>query len=318
MKLNVNYYRILNVSPGANGKDIRQTYLRLARKYHPDKNKGNKLAERKFKQINEAYQILRNPQSRKLFDSRLKQRMSFQRQDTITVTVPDSFKSAPPKPRKPPRSVREKEGPLDLETTLNVSLETICQNRSCMINYLKPENGKQTKSFFSIRIPRGAQSGDWLLFKNKGGAAGKKVFGNLYVKVQFKPHSLFTVKGWDVYHICPVPFPDVFLRKKVVIPTLSKQKVQLKIPVGFSDETKLKLTGLGLPKKQTGEYGDMFVNIFIDYPSHKKYRIQKEMAALKGEALKDYLKQQAVRKLHYPKVEKYKKFIQKMYEERKK
>ncbi|MCY4513513.1 MAG: DnaJ domain-containing protein [Bdellovibrionales bacterium] len=318
MKSNVNYYRILNISPKANGGEIKKTYLRLARKYHPDKNKGNKLAERKFKQINEAYQILKDPQARELFDSKLKQKMSPPRQDTITVTTPDSFRSTPPKPRKSPHSVQKKEAPLDLETTLIVSLETICQNRSCVINYLKPENGKETKSSFSIRIPRGTQSGDWLLFKNKGGATGKKVFGDLYVKVQFKPHSLFTVKDWDVYLVCPVPFPDVFLRKKVIIPTLSKQEVQLKIPAGVSNETRLKLTNLGLPKKHSKEYGNMFVSILTDYPPNKKQKIQKEIAVLKGEDLKAYLKRQDVKKLHYSKVEKYKKSIQKMYEERKK
>ena len=316
MKLNINYYRVLNISPDTSGKEIRQTYLRLARKYHPDKNKGNKLAERKFKQINEAYQVLKDPQSKRQCDYELKQRMRPPRQDT--VTIPDSFKSTPPKPRKkPPPSSQDKERPLDLETTLAVSLETICQNRSCVINYLKPENGKQTKSSFSIRIPRGVQSGDWLLFKNKGGAAGTKVFGDLYVEVKFKPHGLFTIKGWDVYLICPMPFPDIFLERKTVIPTLSKQDVQLTIPSGTSSKTRLRLKGLGLPKKNNPEQGDMFVKILIDYPPHQKQKIQRKMVTLKGNDLKAYLREQAAKNLHYSKVEEYEKTLKKLYRERK-
>ena len=326
MKLNVNYYRVLNISSNANEGELKKAYLRLARKYHPDKNKGNKLAERKFKQINEAYQMLKDPQSRKQFDSKLKQRINPLRQDTITT--PDSFKSTPPKPRKSPSSSQKKEGPLDLETTLSVSLETICQNRSCVINYHRPENGKQIESSFSIRIPRGVQSGDWLFFKNKGGAAGKKVFGDLYVEVQFKPHHLFTVKGWDVHVVCPVPFPDVFLEKVIFVPTLSKQEVRLTVPPGVREEVlrdrklrsgiKLRLKGLGLPKKNKKEEGDMFVKILTDYPPQQKQNIQKEMASLKGDSLKTYLKQQAVKKFRYLQVEEYKKSIKKMYQERKK
>lgn len=322
MKLNVNYYRVLNISSNASEGEIKQTYLRMARKYHPDKNKGNKLAERKFKQINEAYQMLKDPQSRKQFDSKLKQRLKPPRQDTITI--PDSFKSTPPKPRRSPPSSQKKEGPLDLETTLSVSLETICQNRSCVINYHRPKSGKQIKSSFSIRIPRGVQSGDWLLFKNKGGAAGKKAFGDLYVEVQFKPHLLFTVEGWDVHTVCPVPFPDVFLGKGIFIPTLSKQEVRLTVPpealcgTKLRSGIKLRLKDLGLPKKNKKEKGDMFVNILIDYPPQKKQNIQKEMAALKGDSLKTYLRQQAVKKFRYPQVEEYKRSVKKMYKERKK
>ena len=315
MKLNINYYRILNISPDAGDREIRQTYLRLARKYHPDKNKGNKLAERKFKQINEAYQALKDPQFRRQFDSKLKQRMDPPRQDTITL--PDSFKSTPPKPRKPSASAQDKELPLDLEATLTVSLETICQNRSCVIKYLKPENGKQTKSSFSIRIPRGVQSGDWLLFKNKGGAQGIKVFGDLYVEVQFKTHSLFTVKGWDVYLNYPTPFFTMLLERKTIIPTLYKQDVQLTIPSRISNKTRLRLKGLGLPKKTKKEQGDMFVKIFIDYPSHQKQKIQRKMATLKGNDLKAYLKEQSEKNLHYSKVKEYKKAVKKLYRERK-
>ena len=315
MKLNINYYRVLNISPEAGGREIRQTYLRLARKYHPDKNKGNKLAERKFKQINEAYQALKDPQSRKQFDSQLKQRMEPPRQDTITL--PDSFKSTPPKTRTPPAPSQNKETPLDLETTLTVPLETICQNRSCVIKYLKPENGKQIQSSFSVRIPRGAQSGDWLLFKNKGGAAGIKVFGDLYVEVRFKAHSLFTVKGWDVHLNYPVPFPDVFLGKKTIIPTLSKQDVQLTIPSGISNKTRLRLKDFGLPKKTKKEQGDLLVKILIDYPVHQKQKIQRKMAALTENDLKTYLQEQKEKNLHYPTVQEYKKALKKLYRERK-
>lgn len=314
MKLNINYYRVLNISPDTEGKEIRQAYLKLARKYHPDKNKGNKLAERKFKQINEAYQVLKDLQSRRQFDFKLKQRMAPPRQDTITL--PDSFKSTPPKTRKPPAASQNKELPLDLETTLTVSLETICQNRSCVIKYLKPKNGKQIKSSFSIRIPRGVQSGDWLLFKNKGGATGTKVFGDLYVEVQFKTHSLFTVKGWDVHLNYPAPFSDVFLGRKTVIPTLSKQDIQLTIPSGISNKTRLRLKGLGLPKKVNKEQGDMFVKIFIDYPPHQKQKIQRKIAALKGSDLKAYLREQTAKDLHYPKVKEYKKALKKLCKER--
>lgn len=311
MKLNINYYRVLNISPKANERQIKQTYLRLAQKYHPDKNKGNKLAEKKFKQINEAYHILKDPQSRKLFDDKLKQKPRPLRKKAFSTQT--TFRFTPPAVRNPFHPSQAKEQPLDLETTLIVSLETVCQSRPCVINYLKPENGKQTKSSFSIQIPRGIQSGDWLFFKKKGGAASKKIFGDLYVEVQFQPHQLFTVKGWDVSLSLPVPFTAVFLGQATEIPTLSKKNIQFKIPPGISDKTTLRLKKLGLPKKGKGERGDMLVHVLIDYPSGQKRRIQRKMAGLKGSELRNYLKEQAEKPLHYPKVEEYKQFTQKLY-----
>ena len=315
MKSNINYYRVLNISPKASEGQIKQTYLRLAQKYHPDKTKGNKLAEQKFKQINEAYQILKDPQSRELFNEKLKQKtQSLRRQPSATHTA---FRFTPPALRDPFDPGQAKEQPLDLETTLTVSLETVCQNHPCVINYLKPENGKQTKSSFSIQIPRGVQPGDWLFFKKKGGAAGKKIFGDLYVEVQFKPHRLFTVKGWDVSLSLPVPFPEVFLGKTAVIPTLSKKSIQFKIPPGISDKATLRLKKLGLPKKSKVAWGDMLVQVLMDYPSGQKRRIQKKIAGFKGSELRAYLKQQAEKSLRYPKVEEYKQLTQKLYGKRK-
>ena len=307
---NVNYYHVLDISPSADEKEIKQTYLKLARKYHPDKNKGNKLAEEKFKRINEAYQALKDPKIRRALSAKLKRKKVRPIKRPAPVS-PDSFsgsRSLKPTPFNPGQT---KEQPLDLETALTVSLEAVCQNRPCVVNYLQPENGKRKKASFFIQIPGGVRSGDCLLFENRGGAVGKKMFGDLYVEVRFKPHNLFKAKGWDVYFDFPVPFPDVFLGKTAVIPTLLKEDVQLKIPAGTSHGTQLKLKNFGLPKKAKKERGDMFVRILIDYPPDCKKRIHKEMSALKGKGLQRYLKKQEDLPLHYPKVEEYRKLLQK-------
>ena len=307
----VNYYRVLDISPSADEKEIKQTYLRLARKYHPDKNKGNKLAEEKFKRINEAYQALKDPKVRRALSAKLKKKKVRPIRRPVSVS-PDSFnRSLSPKPQPPFNFGQKKEQPLDLETTLTVSLETVCQNRPCVISYLQPENGKQKKSSLSIQIPGGVRSGDCLLFENRGGAGGKKIFGDLYVEVKFKPHHLFTAKGWNVHFDFPVPFPNVFLGETAIIPTLLKEDVQLKIPAGTSHGAELKLKNFGLPKKEKGERGDMLVRILIDYPPGSKQKIHKEMSTLKGKSLQRYLKRQAILPLHYPKVEEYRKLLQK-------
>ena len=303
----VNYYRVLDISPSADEKEIKQTYLRLARKYHPDKNKGNKLAEEKFKQINGAYQALKDPKIRRALSAKLKRKKVRPIRRPAPVS-PDSFSG--PHSLKPTsfNPGLKTEQPLDLETTLTVSLEAVCQNRPCVINYLKPENGKQKKSSFFIQIPGGVRSGDCLLFENRGGG-GKKIFGDLYVEVKFKPHNLFTAKGWNVHFDFPVPFPDVFLGKTAVIPTLLKEDVQLKIPAGTSHEAELKVKNFGLPKKKKGERGDMLVRILIDYPTGCKQKIHEKLSTLKGESLQRYLKHQAILPLHYPKVEEYRKLL---------
>ena len=297
LKQRVNLYLLLNASPDATEKEIKKAYLKLVQTYHPDKNRGNKLAEKKFQQINEAWQILKDPVKRKQFDESLKK-----------------VWNSPPSSDKPPvKPALQKEKPLDLEIPLRVSMEDLCQSRLKTIHYFKPVQGQKIKSSLVIQIPSGVKQGVSLRFKGEGGAEGKKAFGDLYVKIQIKAHRLFqrTEGSEDIVLICPVSFVTAVQGGKLEIPSpYGFLALNLKPPV--RDKQLLKVRGHGLPKNSKGERGDLFVQIFIDYPLKDKLNIQNQMEKLSFEQKKAYVEKFKNISLIYPEVLKFQKKVQEL------
>ena len=169
-KVFINYYLLLNVSSASKPEDIKKAYFKLARIYHPDKNRGSRLAEKKFQQINRAWEVLRDPRKRTLFDLKLK--------------AQEKSKQALNKRRLSQENIRV-EKRIDLEVSIRVSLEEACQSLYRKINYLKPVNGVNKKSSFEFQIPLGVKEETRLYFKGRGGAEGLEEFGDLYVKINF-------------------------------------------------------------------------------------------------------------------------------------
>lgn len=269
-----NPYFILNVPKNAEVEKIKKSFLNLARKYHPDKNKGNKLAERRFKQINEAYQILSDPEKRKSFDREWALKTS-----PVKQTVSES----PPKQDFKKSSVfsSREEKPLDLSLSFPVSLEELCQSKKpLLLNYFQPVNGKKEKKQFSLRLPLGISPDTTLVFNGKGGGNGKKIFGDLYVKIILKPHKLFKIKGKDVFLDFPLRFYDALLLKEVEVPTAHGQVI-MKVPQGINSKRLLRLKGMGLPKKQKGDKGDMFVRFIMEFPKGMENALKEEFSYLR-------------------------------------
>ena len=274
-----NPYFILNVPKNAEAEKIKKSFLTLARKYHPDKNKGNKLAERRFKQINEAYQILSDPEKRKSFDREWALKTSVAKQ-TISESRPKTdFK-------KSSAFTSRKEEPIDLSLSFPVSLEEISQpKKSLTLNYSKPVNGRKEKTKLSLQLPRDTSPDTTLVFKGKGGGKGKKVFGNLYVKITLKPHKIFKIKEKDVFLDLPLKFYDALLLKEVEVPTVYGQVI-MKIPEEIHSKRLLRLKGMGLSKKQKGIRGDMFVRFILEFPKGMESALKAEFSYLKTLPLK--------------------------------
>ncbi len=312
MKVKLNYYLILNIPQTAGEKEIRNAYLRLVKKYHPDKNKGNKLAERKFKQINTAYQILQDPEKRKTFDKewQLLQQKSNEKKSA------EQKKKSPHKPQKKKDSQKKldsslnfmrtffkagrKEKPIDLEIPLLISLKDLCQISSKTVTYSKPYNGGLKKSSFQVQIPKGSQPGKRLHFKNKGGSNGKKIYGSLFLKLQLDFNSLFKVKDYDIYLSLPIKFTEAFKGNKKKVPS-PYGTILLTIPPKTKHNHIFRFKNLGLPKA-SGLKGCMFVKIFVDYPQEKRIKIQNEMKNLSEKNKRAYIEQYENQKDVYKKV----------------
>lgn len=301
MKKFVNYYLLFKVPPSAGTEELRRAYIKLAQLYHPDKNKGSSLAQKKFRQVLQAWEVLKDPKKRSLFDKELERRRALEKASL----------SAFPKPK--PALVQEKG--IDLEHVLELSIEDICQSRMKTIHYLKPIHGKEKQASFNFQIPLGARGGTKLKFVGEGGAKGLKSFGDLYVQLSLKTHELFHLEkdSSDVLLLQPVSFVSALTAKE--LETISPYGLlSLKVHPPLREKQTLKIKDHGLVKNSRGDKGDLYIKIFIDYSSTDSVKVKERLNSLSCEKQKRYAEDMKKKSLVYPELIKFQKKVQKLKE----
>lgn len=259
------YYKIMGLTPEASEKDIKMAYRRLARKYHPDISKEAN-AEDKFKELGEAYEVLKDSEKRATYDQyvqgiKMHGNGAKPSQSQQWSTGGESFQfdddffasifGSPYRAQNVPGA--------DFQTELSITLEEAYHGTERSLKLATPE-GEQT---LRVKIPAGIKSGQKIRLAGQGGpgrAGGKK--GDLYVTVHISKHALFDVKGKDVYVTLPVTPWEVALGEKIMVPTLGGQ-VGLQIPPNSQGGQKLRLKNRGMPG-QPG--GDQYVILKIVTP----------------------------------------------------
>lgn len=252
------YYKIMGVPKEATDKEIKQAYRRLARKYHPDISKEPN-AEEQFKTVGEAYEVLKDPEKRKVYDQYLRDyEFSKQRQGArhqYTQQEPfmgesagyDFFESLFGMPPFQERAY----GGQDTHGTIEISLEEAFHGGLKEIKLsATPQQAEQT---LRVKIPAGIKSGQQIRLAEKGAPAirgGKP--GDLLITLQIKKHPLFDVMGNDIYVTVPVTPWEAALGATIAVPTLGG-KVDLKIPPGSQGGQTLRLKQRGMPGKVSGD-----------------------------------------------------------------
>ena len=297
------YYKVLAVPKAATDDEIKKAFRKLARKYHPDVAKDKKTAEEKFKEINEAYEVLSDPEKRGKYD-----------------TLGANWKQgAPPSPGWDQRSGRFQgratganheefhyggtgfsdffeqffgghegsrdfagaggragfrtgaAGPErghDVESDLLVTLHEVLNGSVRQISLRRQEAaGGATADTFRVRIPAGATEGRLIRVPRKGGegASGGEP-GDLFLRVRLARHPDFRVKGADLYHDLQLAPWEAVLGATVSVPTLDGG-VSLKIAPGAQPGQQLRVRGRGLPADGGGR-GDLFALINIATPEN--------------------------------------------------
>ncbi len=295
------YYHILGVSKNASAEEIKKTYRKLALKYHPDKTKGDKAAEEKFKEISEAYAALSNPEKRKEYDAfgragfqqRYSQEDIFRGAD-FTDIFRDFGLGEDIFSRLFGFGGRGARGGFDFTTQFRdfgqgraaprrgqdilyempVTLSEVFHGAEKIVAFPRPE-GRQER--VSVKIPAGIHSGKKLRLRGKGqpGQAGGPP-GDLLIQVKVVPDKIFTRQGDDVYLEWPIRFSDAVLGATVDVPTLQGKTLSVKIPAGTQPGQKLRLKGQGLPRLTARGHGDLFVQPKIQIPKKISSR-QKEL-----------------------------------------
>lgn len=304
------YYKILGVSRNSDEKEIKQAYRRLARQYHPDVNPSNKQAEAKFKEVNEAYEVLSDPEKRKKYNTygdKWQYADQFARQepppswhnmgddstvfdfsDLRTEGAQDDFGSifdrffggAATAERG---GFRRTTTGRDLEVPVEITLEEAFHGTSRILEVPGPVSSKKR---LEVRIPKGVSSGSRVRIAGEGrpGAGQRAARGDLYLVITVRPHELYDRKGEDLFLNLEVPLTSAVLGGEVEVPTPGG-KVFLKIPPETQNGRTFKLSGKGMPHLGDSSSGDLYARVKVVLPtslSSRERQLFEELKALRG------------------------------------
>lgn len=299
----MDYYKILGVTKHATPDELKKAYRKLALKYHPDRNKNDKQAEEKFKQANEAYAVLSDPEKKKQYDTfgsadfqkRYTQEDIFRTTDIGSIFREfginfggGAFQQARGQAGGNPfesifgqsagmggmrnfqsrgcggqQSCQPQKGQ-DLHMELSISLSEVLHGTEKTIALGRGSAADKV----SVKIPAGIDSGKKLRVAGKGSPSptgGPP--GDLFLLINVQADPLFTRDGNDLLIEKQVPFSIAVHGGSVAIPTLEGKKLQVKVPAGIQPQAKLRLKGHGLPPGPLGPRGDLHVKIVVAVPT---------------------------------------------------
>ncbi|MFM1842216.1 MAG: DnaJ protein [Cyanobacteriota bacterium] len=274
-----NYYQVLGVPRDATAEEIKRSFRKLARQYHPDVNPNDKTAEEKFKDINEAYDVLSDENKRLEYDTRLfgrSRRPTFTRfatgsprstsqRDRPNASIPRNPNGRTAPPRQPAESWQDFSAnqrtrvvtparplPRDVEANLTLPLEKAYQGGR---ERIRLEDGRSLE----VDLPRGMTDGQRIRLKGQGINGG-----DLYLKIGIAPHDFFSLQGMDIACQVPVTPTEAILGGAIEVPTIDGL-VKMTIPAGMKQGQKLRLAQKGF-HNNNGDRGDQLVEILIAIP----------------------------------------------------
>ena len=295
------YYATLGVSKSASEKEIKQAFRKMARKYHPDVNPGDKSSEARFKEINEAYEVIGDPDKRRKYDElgsnwnmyeqaqRAGAGGSGQPQGTYRTMTQDemrdlfgnedpfsdffhAFFSGAGEPemrgrggRAGTRSPRARQG-RDVEHPIDLSLEDAHKGATRRLSLQQDGHARTV----DVRIPAGVGDGSRVRVSGEGEqGSGGAASGDLYLRVHVTADSRFERKGQDLYAKVRVPVTTAVLGGEAEVPNLGGKPLRLKIPAGTQNGQVFRLKGHGMPLiGKPGEHGDLYATVEAELPRH--------------------------------------------------
>ena len=292
------YYAILGVPRTATDKEIRTAFRKLARKHHPDVNQGDKAAEDRFKEINEANEVLGDPEKRKKYDELGPRWQEYEQWERAGKPGPNPFSGggehfgyrtvspdelegmfgnrapfsdffqqffggepeASGATRGRRRVVRRGQ---DVEGDAEISLEDAYNGSALTVDMSSADGPRRVE----VKIPAGIHDGARVRASGQGSAGrGGGPRGDLFIRVHIRPHASFTRTGSDLSVRVPTPLATALAGGTVQVPTLRGTTAQLSIPAGTQNGARLRLRGLGMPHLHGEGAGDLLATIDVRLP----------------------------------------------------
>jgi curved DNA-binding protein len=276
----IDYYKVLGISKNASEDDIKKAYRKLARKYHPDVNPNDKTAEQKFKEINEANEVLSNPENRKKYDAygehwqhaeeyeKAKQQEQYQRSSGAQYggyseeDFSDFFGSmfgGRGSSRAQGRGVKFRGQDFNAELQLYLKDVYTAHKRTLTVN----------NKNIRITIPAGIENGQVIKIKGHGGKGiNGGPNGDLYIKFSIINNTEFRRDTDNLYASVDLDLYTALLGGEIMVNTFDG-KVKLTVKPETQNGTKVKLKGKGFPKyKKDGQFGDLFITYSIKTPTN--------------------------------------------------
>jgi curved DNA-binding protein len=291
------YYQVLGVEKDSSAADIQKAYRRLARRYHPDVNKEPG-AETRFKEIGEAYEVLKDPEKRQKYDQ---YGQAWKRAQTAGAPPPGwegfefdfgsgprtrgfdfgssgfssffemlfgddvdvRFTQGPAGFGGRPRAGRRSAAGRHREATFRVSLEDLAHGATREIELIDPLDGR--RKTLRVTIPKGVLPGQKIRLAGQGEPGMNGGAGDLHLVLELEPHPRFRLEGRDLIGELPITPWEAALGGEATASTLAGQ-VQLRLPPGSSSGRRIRLRGKGLPGGAGGRDGDLYFELKVMVP----------------------------------------------------
>ncbi len=274
------YYKILGVSKSASQDEIRKAYRKLAKEYHPDRNPGNKSAEAKFKELNEANEVLSDEKKRALYDQMGSDYTRYQRQGgspnsynwdqwqqsaggNFEVDLEDlfgfseffnSFFGGMPGRRSGRRSAQ----PRRVEQPVTITLQEAFQGGKRLL--------QMDRKRMEVQIPRGVQNGSKIRFAGQGPTLSNGQPTDLYLVIDVQNDPMFERQGDDLHTTTHIDLYTAVLGGSTIVSTPGGN-VSLTIPAGTQPDRIFRLAGRGMPKlRNPSQQGDLYVHVKVRLP----------------------------------------------------